>query len=160
MPKLDSTIHLDMFRAGKRSRNLAIRIRKAIKELLGRNDVYGLEWGDPEVIPPLSYVREHFLIPYLSPNATIVEIGPGGGRWTRYMLNAKRIYAVDYHQELLSELKSNIDATNITYIRNNGNDFPNIQEGSVDFLFSFGAFCNPNWFILSEVACAHKRVSH
>lgn len=140
MPKLDTTLHLDMFKAGKRKRSLNFRIRKALKVLLGKNDVYGLEWGDPEVSPPLKYVRDHFLMPYLSPNASVVEIGPGGGRWTRYMLNAKQVYAVDYHQELLNELKSNFDANNIIYVKNNGDDFPNIQDGSIDFVFSFGTF--------------------
>jgi len=100
MPKLDTTLHLDMFSAGKRRRSLSSRIKKAINVLLARNDVYGLEWGDPEVNEPLRYVRNHFLTPYIAPSTTLVEIGPGGGRWTRYMLTAKRIYAVDYHQEL------------------------------------------------------------
>lgn len=140
MPKLDTTMHLDMFRHGKRQRSLANRIRKAFEVLVAKNDVYGLEWGDPDVVPPLTYVRDHFLKPYISPNTTVVEIGPGGGRWTQYMLKAKRLYAVDYHQELLNELKSNFDAGNIAYIKNNGDDFPNIKDGSVDFLFSFGTF--------------------
>lgn len=140
MPKLDTPLHLSMLRAGKQRRSLTSRIRIAIKVLLAKNDVYGLEWGNPDVLPPLVYVRDHFLLPYLSPNTTVVEIGPGGGRWTRYMLIANQIYAVDYHQELLSELKSNFDAPNITFVKNNGDDFPSIQVGSIDFLFSFGAF--------------------
>lgn len=140
MPKLDTTLHLDMFRAGKWRRSLIYRVGKAIRVLLAKNDVYGLEWGDPEVVPPLRYVRDHFLKPYILPNTIVVEIGPGGGRWTCYMLNAKQIYAVDYHQEILNEIKSNFDATNITYIKNNGDDFPNIQDRSIDFLFSFGTF--------------------
>jgi hypothetical protein len=56
------------------------------------------------------------------------------------MLDAKKIYAVDYHQELLNELKSNVDAAHITYIRNQGDDFPGIPDGTVDFVFSFGTF--------------------
>ena len=140
MPKLDTTMHLDMLRSGKRQRSLTSRIKKALRVLLTKNDIYGLEWGDPDVVPPLSYIRDHFLRPYLLPNSTIIEIGPGGGRWTRYTLNVSHIYAVDYHQELLNELKSNFDANNITYIKNNGDDFPNIPDGSIDFLFSFGTF--------------------
>lgn len=140
MPKLDTTLHLNMFKDGRRQRSLTYRVRKAIKVLLAKNDIYGLEWGDPEVVPPLGYVRDHFLKAYILPNTIAVEIGPGGGRWTRYMLNAKHIYAVDYHQEILNELKSNLNAINITYIKNNGDDFPNIQDRSIDFLFSFGTF--------------------
>lgn len=140
MPKLNTPLHLEMYSTGKRNRSLTSRIRNAIKVLLAKNDVYGIEWGDPEVSPPLGYVRDHFLAPYLSPDTTVLEIGPGGGRWTRYMLDVRKIYAVDYHQEILNELKSKIKASNITYIKNNGYDFPKIQNQSIDFLFSFGTF--------------------
>ena len=150
MPELDDPLHLNMFKAGKKRRTLTSRIRKAIKVLLATNDEYGLEWGDPEVTPPLRYVRDHFLTPYLSPKTTVVEIGPGGGRWTKYMLYVKQIYAVDYHRELLNELKSNFDASNITYVKNNGDDFPNIQDGSIDFLFSFGTFVHLDVDIISR----------
>jgi len=140
MPKLDTTLHLDMLRAAKRRRTLFARIRKAIDVLTARGDVYGLEWGDPEVSEPLRYVRDHFLTPHISPAANLVEIGPGGGRWTRYMLAAQRIYAVDYHQELLDELKSNFNAVNLTFVKNSGDDFPGVPDASIDFVFSFGTF--------------------
>lgn len=140
MPRLDTTLHLDMFAAGKARRRLGARIRKALNVLLAKDDIYGMEWGDPEVIPPLRYVRDHFLLPYIAAHTTVVEIGPGGGRWTRYMLNAARIFAVDYHPDILTELRKNFGAANITCISNNGTDFPGIEGGSVDFVFSFGTF--------------------
>lgn len=115
-----------------------MRIKKAVQVLLAKDEIYGLEWGDPEVSPPLRYIRDHFLQPYISSETTVVEIGPGGGRWTRYMLNAKQIYAVDYHQELLDELKSNFDSARIIFLKNDGDNFPNVPNESVDFVFSFG----------------------
>jgi len=161
MPKLNTTLHIDMFRDGKRRRNLSSRIWKAIEILRAKEDLYGLEWGDPETMPPLSYVRDHFLTPYIiSPNTTLVEIGPGGGRWTRYMLNAKQIYAVDYHQDILNELKSNFSKTNITYVKNNGDDFPNIKAGSVDFLFSFGTFVHLDIDIIDRYLRNMKPLLH
>lgn len=81
MPEVDTTLHLDMYRAGKKRRTLYARIRQALQVLLARGDVYGLEWGDPETSPPLAYVRDHFLLPYISQETTALEIGPGGGRW-------------------------------------------------------------------------------
>lgn len=129
-----------MLQAAKRRRTLSSRIKNAAQILLARNDVYGLEWGDPDVNEPLRYVRDHYLTPYISPSTTLVEIGPGGGRWTRYMLGAKHIYAVDYHQELLDELKSRVHASHVTFVKNHGDDFPNIPDASIDFVFSFGTF--------------------
>ena len=140
MPTLDTKLHLNMYKAGKKMRNLSARIKKAVDVLIQRNDVYGLEWGDPEACEPLRYFRDHFLMPYISPSTTLVEIGPGGGRWTRYMLNAKQIYAVDYHKQLLDELRSKFNQNNIIFINNNGDDFPGIPDTSVDFIFSFGVF--------------------
>lgn len=139
MPSLETTLHVDMLWRGKRSRNLIQRLKNAADALF-KNDIYGLEWGDPDKVPPLQYVREHFLTPYVSPTSSVVEIGPGGGRWTRYLLGAKQIYAVDYHQELLDTLKSNLGSHGLTFIRNNGDDFPGVPPGSIDFVFSFGAF--------------------
>ena len=140
MPKLDTTLHLGMYCTGMKRRTLPARIRQALKVLFANDNIYGLEWGDPETSPPLALVRDHFLLPYVTQETTALEIGPGGGRWTRYMLGVKRLYAVDFHQELLNELKSNFSPKNLTFVKNNGNDFPGIPNGSIDFIFSFGTF--------------------
>jgi ubiquinone/menaquinone biosynthesis C-methylase UbiE len=124
----------------------------------GKKNLYGLQWGDPEKGPVLKYVKDHFLMPYVLSDNTILEIGPGGGRWTRYMLHAKQIYAVDYHQELLNELKLNFSVSNINYIKNNGNDFPSIQDKSIDFLFSFGTFVHLDFPIIDSYLQNMKRI--
>jgi SAM-dependent methyltransferase len=108
--------------------------------LFSKKELYGLEWGDPDSIPPLTYVRDHFLLPFVSQSSTVMEIGPGGGRWSRYLLEAHRFYAVDCHQALLDELRSNFNRPNIGFVKNNGDDFPDVETGSVDFIFSFGTF--------------------
>jgi ubiquinone/menaquinone biosynthesis C-methylase UbiE len=141
MPRNDTTLHYDMLKTGMESRKITSRIKKALKILFNTGNPYGLEWGDPDVLPPLQYIRDHFLLPYIDEKTHVVEIGPGGGRWTRYMLNAGKIYALDYHQELLNELKKGMKKNNnITYIKNDGDDFPGITPGSIDFIFSFGTF--------------------
>jgi SAM-dependent methyltransferase len=139
MPSLDTTLHVDMLWRGKRSRTLFQRLKNAARVLL-KSDIYGLEWGDPDKVPPLRYVRDHYLAPYATPDSTVVEIGPGGGRWTRYMLGARHVYAVDFHQELLDTVKANVRSPRLTFIRNNGDDFPGIPAGSIDFVYSFGTF--------------------
>lgn len=158
MPGLDTRLHLEMLEGGKRGRRFAARMRRALRVLFKKDDVYGLEWGDPETSPPLGYVRDHFLLPYVSPNTTLLEIGPGGGRWTRYMLGAERIYAVDYHQELLDELKSRFNRPNITFVRNNGDDFPGVPDHSIDFLFSFGTFVHLDVDIIDRYLRNMKRL--
>ena len=48
---------------------------------------------------------------------TAVEIGPGGGRWTRYLLGFKSIYAVDYHDEVLREFAKTFGFIQLASIR-------------------------------------------
>jgi SAM-dependent methyltransferase len=105
-----------------------------------RDGLYGLHWGDPEAGGPLRQVRDHWLLPYVDPEKVALEIGPGGGRWTRYMLPFKTLYAVDYYPQLLGELAKNFSQPNIVPIQNNGSDFPGVPPASVDFVFSFGTF--------------------
>ena len=140
MPEFDSQIHVRMLESGKRTRRLTARLKKAFQVLVGKDDIYGLEWGDPDNNTPLSYVKDRFLLPYINPNATVLEIGAGGGRWTRYMGSAKRIYAVDYHEPVLEELKSNIKFPHLKTVKNNGCDFPGVPPESIDLVFSFGCF--------------------
>ncbi len=121
--------------------------------------VYGLEWGDPDDAPRLRKVRDEYLVPFFSPQSVVVEIGPGGGRWTRYMQGAAKLYAVDYHQELLDELKVNFgDVESLVCIKNNGNDFPDIPDNSVDFIFSFGTFVHLELDIISGYLGAMTRI--
>ena len=47
---------------------------------------------------------------------------------------------MDYHHELLNELRKNYAEKNVHFIKNNGIDFPNIEKGSIDYLVSFGTF--------------------
>jgi ubiquinone/menaquinone biosynthesis C-methylase UbiE len=99
-----------------------------------------MEWGDPETEAPLRWIRDRWVIPYVQPGQTGLEIGPGGGRWTRYLLGFQRLYVVDYHKELLAELRKNFNKPNMVFVRNAGTDFPGVPDGATDFVFSFATF--------------------
>jgi ubiquinone/menaquinone biosynthesis C-methylase UbiE len=102
--------------------------------------LYGLQWGDPETQGPQVYMRDHFILPYVKPDQVALEIGPGGGRWTGYLLGFKRLHVVDYHAELLQELRQRFNKPNMEFIVNNGTDFPGVPEHSVDYVLSVGVF--------------------
>ncbi|MGH7341600.1 MAG: class I SAM-dependent methyltransferase, partial [Candidatus Rokuibacteriota bacterium] len=99
-----------------------------------------LQWGDPETVDPLRFIRDRYVLPYVNPEQTGLEIGPGGGRWTRYLLSFKTLYVVDYHQELLDELRRHFSRPNLVAVKNNGSDFPGVPAHSVQYVFSFGTF--------------------
>ena len=124
-----------------------------LSQLKGRDPkvgLHGLQWGDPEKSRRLNYIKRKFIVPFIDSTHTALEIGPGGGRWTRYLLDFKKIYAVDYHQELLDELKKNYNKPNMVFIKNNGTDFPGIPENSIDYVFSFGVFVHLDLNIIEE----------
>jgi ubiquinone/menaquinone biosynthesis C-methylase UbiE len=140
IPDLDIPLHPEMLAAARREHGFPKRLLRAFRQLWSP-DLYGLQWGDPDVVTPLKFIKERYLLPYVSPDQAAVEIGPGGGRWTRYLRSFKVVYAVDYSQAMLDELKRNFGrCRNIRFIKNNGTDFPGIPERSIDYLFSFGTF--------------------
>ena len=148
MPGLTSKIHLKMLAS-------AMRRREG-----GDASVYGLEWGEPEKDWSLKLVRDQFIRPYVDPVQRALEIGPGGGRWTRYLLGFREVIVVDKHRELLDELGRNFQQPNIVPILNNGTDLPGLAPESVDFVFSFGVFVHlDRWIIEAYLRALHPVVT-
>lgn len=150
MPDLDTRLHLDMLRSYKQQNTFVHRVRRAFREVVSPAKLYGLEWGDPETQGPQVYMRDHFVLPYVRPDQIALEIGPGGGRWTRYLLAFKRLYVVDYHAELLQELQQRFDKPNMEFIVNHGTDFPGVPEHSVDFVLSIACFVHLEAPLIAE----------
>jgi hypothetical protein len=140
MPDLDTGLHVSMLAASKRANALPRRLLRAVRRA-AQPYVYGDEWGALEDVPPLAFVLDKYLRPYVDPRHTALEIGPGGGRWTRRLVGFRHLYLVDYYTQLLDEAQRAVGKRkNITFIKNNGADFPGVPENSIDFLFSFGVF--------------------
>ena len=99
-----------------------------------------MEWGDPDTVAPLKFIRDRYVLRYVNSDCVALEIGPGGGRWTRYLLPSRKLYVVDYYQELLDELKKTYCEPNMVFVKNNGTDFPEVEDASVDHIYSFGTF--------------------
>ena len=57
------------------------------------------------------------------------------------MLGFRKLYAVDYYLALLEEIAKNVKAPNIKLIKNNGTDFPGIDDRSIDYLFPSARLC-------------------
>lgn len=140
MPPLGAKSHLDMLHYFKQGTSIKSRLGAILRGKPLPSMIYGLSWGDPETVEPLRFIRDRWVLPYVNPQHTAVEIGPGGGRWTRYLVPFRRLYLVDYFQEVLNEVRRNVHSKNMTFIKNNGADFPGVPESSVDFVFSFGTF--------------------
>jgi SAM-dependent methyltransferase len=143
---LGTKLHTDQLARSRRARWLPVRIARAIyREIVRGPAIYGLEWGDPDVWTPLQFIRDTYVLPFVKPDQVAVDIGCGGGRWTRYLLGFKTIYAVDYYAELLTEFRKTFARyKHVHPIQNNGTDFPGIAPHSVDYILSFGCFGHIN----------------
>ncbi len=118
---------------------------------------YGLQWGDPDrrvgywmdrLLPfrrprapgPLYKVVDQYITPYLRPDATVLEIGCGGGRWTKYLVGARKLICVDINDEFFEGIQLRFPKANIQFHKSAGSDLRTIEDSSVDFVFSFGTF--------------------
>ncbi len=143
---LGATLHTDQLARARRANLLPVRIARAIyREVTRGPAICGLEWGDPDVWTPLKFIRDRYVLPFVDPTHTAMDIGCGGGRWTRYLLGFQTVHAVDYYPELLAEFARTFDRyTHVRPIKNNGADFPGVDPHSVDYILSFGCFGHLN----------------
>ena len=119
---------------------------------------YGDQWGDPTLtgvryllrklrhgrrVPGnLARVPPRFIAPYVGPETVALEIGAGGGRWTRYLLAAREVIAVDLNREFFPYIEGRYPEARgkIRFYETSGYELDGIDDASVDFVFSFGTF--------------------
>lgn len=122
----------------------------------------GDEWNDdgtPERERDRFYFRA-YIERALRPGMTVLEVGPGGGKWTVQMApRAKRVIVLDVAQEMLTRTRTRCEALglhNVEYVLANGEDFQPVASGSVDFFFSYDVFVHialeDTWPYAQEIA--------
>lgn len=150
--ELGTKLHTNQLARSRFKRWLPVRIVRAIYRELARGpEVYGLEWGDPDIWTPLQFIRDRYVIPFVNPEHVALDLGCGGGRWTRYLLGFKAVYAVDYYPELVAEFRKTFGRyRHVTAIKNNGTDFPGVPSQSIDYILSFGVFGHINRGLIDD----------
>ena len=101
-----------------------------------RGDEWSQRWGGTSAMwrdAVLPRIQEFV------PSPTILEIGPGFGRWTAYLRElAGQLVVVDLAPRCIAACRERFAAcTNIAYFVNDGRSLPMIADASVDFVFSF-----------------------
>lgn len=100
----------------------------------------GEEWTEsPEWKDAL--VRD-VLRPSMPEGGTILEIGPGAGRWSAVLLErAERLILVDITERTLELCRERLgDDPRVSYLRTDGSSLSGVPEESVDAVWSFDAF--------------------
>jgi SAM-dependent methyltransferase len=73
------------------------------------------------------------------PAGTVLEIGPGYGRWTQYLKDlCERLVAVDLAEQCIEHCRERFaGASNLELHVNDGRSLEMVEDGSVDLAFSF-----------------------
>jgi len=135
------------------------------KQQRGKN--LGDEWNDPKRMgldmPPetiVAYLDEKLFTPFLGNPDVLLEIGPGGGRFTEILLpKCRQLIAADTAPEMLNLLEKRFpDHTNIRYLELDGHGLAGVKAHSVDAAFSYGVFVHLQHWDIYNYLVELKRV--
>lgn len=99
-------------------------------------DEWSSSWGGPSVQWHGSiFPRIHRFLP----GATILEIACGFGRWTHYLKDhCERLIAIDLSEQCIEGCRKRLAGyDHISYFVNDGKSLDMVEDGSVDFVFSY-----------------------
>jgi ubiquinone/menaquinone biosynthesis C-methylase UbiE len=81
---------------------------------------------------------------FLRPDMTVLEVGPGGGKWTvRIAPLVKKVIVLDVAEAMLERTRARCESlgiTNVEFVHSNGTDFRPVASASVDLYFSYDVF--------------------
>ena len=85
---------------------------------------------------------DEVLLPTIPAGGTVVEIGPGGGRWSVLLApRSERLVLVDVAQRPLDLVAERLrDAGNVEYVLTDGSAVAGVADASVDAVWSFDVF--------------------
>jgi ubiquinone/menaquinone biosynthesis C-methylase UbiE len=97
----------------------------------------GDEWGSGHLERYALYVK-----PYLPPEATVLEIGPGGGRLTELLLkDCRELIALEVSSEMLSRLLRRFHKEpKLRPVKGTGLDLVPLPDRSIDCVVSYDVF--------------------
>lgn len=114
-----------------------------------RGDDWSIPWGSPEA-------QWHFiLLPRIHrflPANSIVEIGPGLGRWTQFLLpQCQSFTGVDLSWKGIEGCRRRFsEQPHSTFHTNDGYSLDMLSDESIDFAFSFDSLVHTEWDVVSS----------
>lgn len=94
------------------------------------------------------------------PAQSILEIAPGYGRWTQYLLSTCREYrGIDLSRECIDACKKRFhSASHAMFSTNNGTSLNDVSSSSIDFIFSFDSLVHVTADVISAYVIEILRV--
>jgi SAM-dependent methyltransferase len=92
--------------------------------------------------PELYNLIKTHIRPNVTSQSVVLEIGPGGGRFTRYLLDAREIILVDIVPDFFEYIKQRFPehANKMRFYEPKHHDLAGIESESVDYVMTFDAF--------------------
>jgi SAM-dependent methyltransferase len=99
----------------------------------------GDEWGDDALVD--SYINS-FVLPYINRESKLLEIGPGGGRYTaRVVDHCSQLVGVDVSTLMVERVRGRFrEKGQHVFLKGNGHDLATVADDSQDFVFAFNVF--------------------
>lgn len=99
---------------------------------------------------------------YIPFGMNVLEIGPGGGRWTQELLkDAAHLTSVDISEKCIALCREKFkDAQNATFLVTQGSDVSGVPDQSIDALWSFDVFVHINQAEVANYVKDFRRVMH
>lgn len=83
----------------------------------------------------------HFLTPQLKSDATLLEIGPGHGRWSEFIVNhCAELYLADLSPSCLDYCRGLFGDRGFVYVPTDGHSLTGVPSAVVDFVWSYDCF--------------------
>jgi ubiquinone/menaquinone biosynthesis C-methylase UbiE len=108
-----------------------------------RGDSWSAPWGSSEQMWYGSILpRIHMYVPC----AAILEIACGYGRCTQFLLkNCKELIGIDLNDNCVNACKDRFkDQDNVSFLKTDGKSIPEIENESIDFIFSWDSLVHAN----------------
>ena len=111
----------------------------------------GEEWSEPWGSVPMQWHGS--ILPRINPFVpadTILEVGPGYGRWTAFLKDlCKRLIVVDLAESCINRCRERFaNCSQIVYFVNDGESLEMVTDSSVDFIFSFDSLVHAEASVL------------
>lgn len=122
-----------------------------------RGDEWSMAWGSSDAewnFTLLPRIQRHL------PACTILEIAPGFGRWTNFLLDyCEHLIGVDLSQTCADACRERFASEpKATFHVNDGYTLGMVEDESVDFAFSFDSLVHAEWDVVSSYLVELARV--
>jgi ubiquinone/menaquinone biosynthesis C-methylase UbiE len=100
----------------------------------------GEEWNaSPEW---KQWLIDDVLARWIPADAVVLEVGPGAGRWSEFLVKrASRLVLVDVSERPLELCRERFkDDSRVQYILSSGSDLPGVEDNSIEAAWSFDVF--------------------